>query len=308
MSIVPGPSSNRVVESSGLLNIHKPIGPTSRAMVDCIGRLIRKTKVGHAGTLDPLASGVLVLCVGSSTRLIEYVQRSSKSYRAVIRLGATSDTLDADGTIEERESPPIPTRDQVESVLATQVGTILQVPPQYSALKVGGKRAYDLARSGETAALEPRPVEIERAELIAFEWPRVEIEVDCGSGTYIRSIARDVGEALGCGGLIEVLTRTRIGDFRLDDAAAPEEFSSASDVRSRLIPPVRALGGMPRIVVGPAEIADLVQGRSVSVPGSIAGETALVSSTGDLCAIAEYDPVSGRAAPRRVFASDSRSA
>jgi tRNA pseudouridine55 synthase len=172
------------VEVSGVLNLNKPGGMTSRDVVDLIARpLKKKAKVGHAGTLDPLASGVLVVCLGSATRLIEYVQRMGKGYRTVVRLGATSDTLDADGRIESRENPPIPTETEILDVLARQVGTIDQIPPQYSALKVQGKRAYDLARSGQTVALASRPVRIDRVELISYAWPLLELEVDCGSGT-----------------------------------------------------------------------------------------------------------------------------
>ncbi len=218
------PSESRPL--SGLLNLNKPIGVTSRDVVDRVSRPLRKVKVGHAGTLDPLASGVLVVCVGPATRLIEYVQRMPKTYRAVVRLGATSDTLDADGTVVEAENPPVPTECQVREALASQVGTIEQLPPQYSALRVGGRRAYDLARAGREVELAPRPVEVHRIDLRLYEWPRIEVEVHCGSGTYIRSIARDVGEALGCGGLIEVLTRTAIGPFLLPDALDPEALTS----------------------------------------------------------------------------------
>ena len=144
------PPQSSISDLSGLLNLDKPIGVTSRDVVDRVSRPLRKVKVGHAGTLDPLASGVLVLCVGSATRLIEYVQQMPKTYVATIRLGATSDTLDADGQVVEMIAPPIPSEQEVRSALLTQVGTIQQLPPQFSALKVGGKRAYDLARAGET--------------------------------------------------------------------------------------------------------------------------------------------------------------
>src|SRR5215218_8336720 len=137
---------------------------TSRAVVDLVARPLRGTKVGHAGTLDPLASGVLVLCVGKATRLIEYVQRMPKTYRTVVRLDAVSNTLDADGDIVVLDSPAVPSEADVRSVLAAQVGTILQRPPEFSALKVGGKRAYDLARAGRAVQLEPRPVTIGRVE------------------------------------------------------------------------------------------------------------------------------------------------
>ena len=211
-------------DRSGVLNLNKPGGMTSRDVVDLVSRPLRKAKVkvGHAGTLDPLATGVLVVCVGSATRLIEYVQRMPKAYRTVVLLGARSDTLDADGKVEAVEDPPIPTEAEVRSALLTQVGTISQMPPQFSALKVEGKRAYDLAREGQAVELAARPVRIDQVELISYAWPRLELQVDCGSGTYIRSIARDIGEILGCGGLVEVLTRTRIGPFRLGRGDRPD--------------------------------------------------------------------------------------
>ena len=190
----------------GILNVNKPSGPTSRDVVNRVARILRRVKVGHAGTLDPLASGVLIVCIGSATRLIEFVQRMPKTYRTVIRLGARSDTLDADGRVTEVEQPRIPDEGEVRRAVACQVGEISQVPPDYSALKVQGRRAHDLARSGQAVDLAPRTVRIDRIELVAYSWPRLELEIDCGGGTYIRSIARDVGEALGCGGLVEVLT------------------------------------------------------------------------------------------------------
>src|SRR4051812_37661406 len=231
---------------SGVLNLDKPGGMTSRDVVDLVAKPLRKVKVGHAGTLDPLASGVLVVCVGAATRLIEYVQGMPKTYRTVVRLGARSDTLDADGRIEVEADPRVPTEADVLEALAAQVGTIEQVPPQFSALKVEGRRAYDLARAGQAVALAARPVRVDRIELISYAWPRLEFTVDCGSGTYIRSIARDVGEALGCGGLIEVLVRTRIGPFLQADALDPTGRPIEA-ILARLRPSVDALGEMPKL-------------------------------------------------------------
>jgi tRNA pseudouridine55 synthase len=286
---------------SGLLNLNKPTGVTSRDVVNGVTRLIRRIKVGHAGTLDPLASGVLVLCVGSATRLIEYVQRMPKTYRTTIRLGATSDTLDADGQVVEHPIPVIPDEATIREVLKTQVGTISQVPPQFSALKVAGQRAYDLARAGQTVELAAREVAIDRVELLSYDWPRLELEIDCGGGTYIRSIARDVGEALGCGGLVEILIRTRIGPFTLEGADEPADLNSPLDIERRLRPPVEALGEMPRMTIDENERADIVQGRSLSRTGTPMGEIALLLEDGSLLAIAEADPETGKVAPRRVL-------
>ena len=290
---------------SGVLNLDKPGGMTSRDVVDLISRPLRKVKVGHAGTLDPLASGVLVVCVGSATRLIENVQRMPKAYRTVVRLGARSDTLDADGRVEVSENPPIPTEAEVRAALASQVGTIEQVPPQFSALKVEGRRAYDLARVGQAVELAARPVRIDRVELISYEWPRLEFTVDCGSGTYIRSIARDVGEALGCGGLVEVLVRTRIGPFLQSDAIDPTGLPIDA-ILARLQPAEVALGEMPRLRLSAGQVEAIGQGKSLraaEVEGAegFEGEVGLIKPDGGLAAIATCEG-EGAIRPRRVFA------
>ena len=301
-------SSASSVEVSGVLNLHKPAGVTSRDVVDLVSRpLGKKVKVGHAGTLDPLASGVLVVCVGPATRLIEYVQRMPKSYRTVVRLGATSDTLDADGQVQITENPPIPTEAEILAVLARQVGTIQQIPPQFSALKVDGKRAYDLARDGQAVELAARPVRIDRVERISYAWPLLELEVDCGSGTYIRSIARDIGVALGCGGLVEVLVRTRIGGFALTDAIDPTG-QTIEAILAHLQPIEAALGDLPRLELSPHQVDAIQMGKALparDVAGAepIEGEAALVTSAGKLVAIAEVGGPLKAVKPRRVLAA-----
>jgi tRNA pseudouridine55 synthase len=292
-------------ELSGVLNLNKPAGMTSRDVVDLISRPLRKVKVGHAGTLDPLATGVLVVCVGRATRLIEYVQRMPKAYRTVVRLGARSDTLDADGRIEVEESPQVPTEAEILEALLAQVGSIEQVPPQFSALKVEGKRAYDLARVGQAVDLAARAVRIDRIELLAYAWPRLELHVDCGSGTYIRSIARDVGEALGCGGLVEVLVR--IGPFRLEDAIDPTG-QSIDAILAHLRPAVEALGDLPRLVVSSEQVLAIGMGKALSVlevegAEGLEGEAALVGPDGNLVAVAEVGGPLGAIRPRRVLAA-----
>ena len=299
--------SGKLGEISGVLNLNKPGGMTSRDVVDLISRPLRKVKVGHAGTLDPLASGVLVVCVGAATRLIEYVQRMPKAYRAVVRLGATSDTLDADGTIQEAEAPRIPTEAEVRTALASQVGTLQQVPPQFSALKVEGKRAYDLARVGQAVELAARPVRVDRVELIAYDWPRLEFTVDCGSGTYIRSIARDVGEALGCGGLIVVLVRTRIGRFALEDAIDPVG-RPIDDLLAHLRPTADALGDLPRLTLSAEQFRAIGMGKALAadqVAGAegLEGEAGLFSAEGELVALAEVGGPLRAVKPRRVLAA-----
>lgn len=286
----------------GVLCLNKPKGVTSRAVVDQVVRpLGRKVKVGHAGTLDPLASGVLVVCVGAATRLIEYVQRQTKTYRTVVLLGARSDTHDADGTVTPDPAAVAPTPAAVAGAVAAQVGTILQKPPEYSALKVEGRRAYDLARAGEAVELAPRPVTVYRVDVLSYAWPRLELEVECGGGTYIRSIARDVGEALGCGGLVEVLVRTRIGAFTLADAVDPASLSAAT-IAALIRPAAEAVVQLPAVRVTAGQVADLMLGRSIGAADAPAGELALIGPDGRLVAVAESDPATGRVAPKRVLA------
>jgi tRNA pseudouridine55 synthase len=289
----------------GLLVVDKPRGWTSRAVVDRVAGLVGRVKAGHAGTLDPLASGVLVVCVGAATRLVEEIQRLPKSYRTVVLLGARSDTLDADGQIEHEEDPRAPAMAEVEAAVAPLVGEVEQVPPGYSALKVRGRRAYDLARAGHAVELAPRRVRIDRIAVARYDWPRLELEIDCGSGTYIRSIARDVGEALGCGGLVEVLVRTRIGPFALDDAVDLAGLSAESLPR-RLRPAVEAVAGLPRLILDPGQVAAVAAGRRLSAaelgsPGIPPGSLALVAPDGRLVALAESDPAGGWVQPRKVF-------
>ncbi|MEO6811184.1 MAG: tRNA pseudouridine(55) synthase TruB [Isosphaeraceae bacterium] len=292
----------------GILNLNKPTGRTSRDVVNLISRPLRRIKVGHAGTLDPLASGVLVVCVGAATRLIEYVQRMPKTYRALVRLGARSNTLDADGQIVETANPNVSTEQEVRDALATQIGTINQVPPQFSALKVAGRRAYDLARAGKEVDLAARPVTVYHIELLEFSWPRLTLEIDCGSGTYIRSIARDLGEQLGCGGLIEVLERTRIGPFTLADAVDPTTLTSDS-IPGLLRPMSEAVANLPAVPLTDEQVALVARGQALDV-GRVAlgepippGELALFGPDGALVAVAESDPETGKLLPRRVLIS-----
>src|SRR4051794_13974295 len=227
-----------------LLVLDKPGGMTSRDAVDRALRWFpRGTRVGHTGTLDPLATGVLVLCVGSATRLTEYVQQMEKTYHTTVRLGARSDTDDADGTVTPVEEAVAPTREQLEACLQGFLGEIEQVPPAFSAAKVMGRRAYDLARRGEEVTLQPRKVQVYGIDVRRYEYPEVDLEVRCGKGTYIRSLARDLGQRLGCGGLVQVLRRTRVGPFDAADAVPLD--ADPETVRSRLLPTTTAVAELP---------------------------------------------------------------
>ena len=277
----------------GILNLDKPTGITSRAVVDRVARLLPRIKVGHAGTLDPLASGVLIICVGSATRLIEAVQRMTKVYRTVIRLGARSDTLDAEGRVTVAENPSVPSELEVRQAVAGQVGEILQLPPEYSALKVKGRRAYDLARAGRVVDLQPRLVRIDRADLVSYRWPHLELEIACGGGTYIRSVARDVGEALACGGLVAALVRTRIGPFALDSSADPTTLTSCS-LAAILRPALDAVPDLPTVTLDESQARAIAQGRVVDAANLTLnslphGEIALLDADGRLIAIGQGD-------------------
>jgi tRNA pseudouridine55 synthase len=219
----------------GFLIVDKPAGMTSRDAVNRIQRqLPRKTRIGHTGTLDPLATGVLVLCIGRATKLADTVQAMGKVYRTAIRLGATSTTDDADGEVRERDGGLEVTEQRILSLLPQFVGVVQQVPPAFSALKVQGRRAYDKARRGEEVVLNPRSVRIDRIDLLSYRWPDLVLEIACGKGTYIRSIARDLGQALGCGGYVRELRRFCVGPFEAERAVGVD--ADRAMVLSHLIP------------------------------------------------------------------------
>jgi tRNA pseudouridine55 synthase len=261
---------------------------TSRDAVDRAQRWFpRGTRLGHTGTLDPLATGVLVLCVGAATRLTEYVQDMAKTYRAGVRLGARSDTDDADGAVTPVPVDRPPERAAVEAQLQAFIGEIDQVPPAFSAAKVTGRRAYDLARQGEAVALRPRRVRVHGIDVLAYEYPRLELEIRCGKGTYIRSLARDLGERLGCGALVETLRRTRVGPFAAVDALSPN--ADAAVARSRLLPLSAAVVELPRVTLPAREAARLRQGQIIAPPPAIP----IVSSAGGRQEVAVFDEGGG---------------
>jgi tRNA pseudouridine55 synthase len=274
----------------GLLVLDKPGGMTSRAALDAAQRwLPRGTRAGHTGTLDPLATGVLVLCVGAATRLTEYVQDMAKTYRAGLLLGHRSDTDDADGTITEAVRLEIPpTRAAIETELQSFVGEIDQVPPQFSAAHVGGRRAYDLARRGEEVALQPRRVRIDGIDVLSYAYPLLEIEVRCGKGTYIRSLARDLGERLGCGALVQTLRRTRLGPF--DAAQAVTLDVDGATARAHLLPVAAAVGELPAVTIGADQARALRQGKplALAAPAADGAAVAVFDAAGALVAVATY--------------------
>lgn len=286
----------------GLLNLHKPPGCTSRDVVNRVQKLVRPEKVGHAGTLDPLATGVLVIAIGGATRLVEYVQQQPKSYLATFLLGRHSDTEDIEGRVVELEHPPLPDRDEIQAALPQFTGEIDQVPPAYSALKVAGRRAYALARSGEQVELAARKVTIHELRLVDYAYPALQLEIVCSSGTYVRSLGRDLGRALGTAAVMSALVRTAIGPFRLDDAVSADELTHESIAR-HMQPAGAAVSHLSRLELDHREVTELLHGRPILRPGplGIAAEFAAFDQSGELVAI--LAPREGRLWPSRVFVS-----
>jgi tRNA pseudouridine55 synthase len=276
----------------GLLNLCKPSGMTSRDVVNRVQRLVKPHKVGHAGTLDPLASGVLVVCLGPATRLIEYVQRMPKRYLATFLLGRQSDTEDIEGQVVELANPPVPSEAEILAALPSFLGCIQQLPPAYSALKVEGKRAYDLARQGETPDLKPRPIDVHSIDVIEYSYPQLTLDIRCGSGTYVRSLGRDIARALGTEAVMSALTRTEIGPFQLSQALSGDDITPQS-IDREFIPPLMALGNMRTCTVSEQEQAFLRNGRQIErrdLASAVGGpqaqeEIALLTTSGRLLAI-----------------------
>jgi tRNA pseudouridine55 synthase len=249
---------------SGIINVNKPAGFSSRDIVDRVETLVRPARCGHAGTLDPLATGVLVICVGAATRLIQYVQRMPKQYRAVFLLGQKSPTDDIEGEVTRLAGVAQPTRAEIEAALPPFIGEIEQRPPAHSAVKVAGRRAYALARRGQSFELAPRTVSIYALEVTQYEFPRLELAIACGSGMYVRSLGRDLAAALGTAAVMAALERTAVGGFRVEDAVRIDELTIQS-LRQHVQPALAAVPGLRRLTVSDAELAEIRQGRPIDL-------------------------------------------
>jgi tRNA pseudouridine55 synthase len=290
------------VADSGVLPVDKPAGPTSHDAVAAVRRALKTRQVGHTGTLDPFASGLLLVCVGPATRLAEYLAGMRKTYLATMRLGVATDTDDLTGDLlSSSDEWRSITREQVDAALAAQVGTIQQLPPIYSAKKVAGERMYAAARRGEAIERTPSTVTIYGIRLTRFDLPDVEFEVECGAGTYIRAIARDAGEALGVGGHLRTLRRTAVGSHSVDGAVPLSELGDAERVAAAMIAPLDALAHLPRVVVDEAGLALLRHGRAVpaSDDAPSGAAIALASADGELLAVGERE--GDVVHPRKVF-------
>ena len=291
----------------GFLVLDKPAGMTSRRAVDHVKRLVRPDKTGHAGTLDPLATGVLVVAVGRATRLMACVQAGPKTYRATFLLGRRSETDDTEISVEVLEATPDLADSDIATALEEFVGEIQQVPPAYSAVKVAGRRAYQLARSGQDVELTARTVRVDSIRILGWSSPELDVEIVCGSGTYIRSIGRDLGSRLGCGAVMSGLVRTRVGPFLLDEAT-PVESLDPEIVFGQMVSPLVAVADLPRQIATPAQLEEIFHGRRVAWSGAIPGDGArvvLVDSESQLAAIGDYVTDTAQFAPRHVFLDDS---
>ena len=304
---------------SGILNVNKPSGMTSFQVVALVKRLSGERRVGHAGTLDPMATGVLPVCLGKATRVIEYLAEATKTYRAEIELGAATDTYDAEGQVTERGDSSAIDRQWLESALDSFRGLILQTPPMHSALKYQGKPLYELARAGITVERKERVALIHTLELVDWQPPVVTIEVVCGKGTYIRSIAHDLGQALGCGAFLSSLVRLRYGPFDVRDGISVSQLEDAfrrGDWTNSIHPPDFVLRHWPAIALDDSAVKDMKMGRSLEIPenGEISVTEKLPTDSaperrcraytldGSFAGVLRFNPVSGKWQPEKVFA------
>jgi tRNA pseudouridine55 synthase len=250
---------------SGLLIIDKPAGVSSRDCLNQLQRIIgdRKFKLGHAGTLDPLATGVLIVAVGEATRLVEQLHELDKQYSAEFEFGKSSDTLDREGEIVVHHDDPLPTREQLVEAGQRWTGLVMQQPPRYSAIKVQGRRAYELARRGNEFDLPERPVRIDRITVTRWDYPFWNIDIVCGSGTYVRSLGCDLAHTLGSHAIMTALVRTAVGPFSLADAVALDDLTSLDDIAARLLSPLAGLPTWLVMELDARQVQAIRHGRSI---------------------------------------------
>jgi tRNA pseudouridine55 synthase len=280
-----------VSSTEGLLLVDKPSGITSHDVVDLVRRGLGTKKVGHAGTLDPSATGLLLLGVGRATRLLRFLGDLPKTYEGTMRLGVETTTLDGEGEVV-RTGPVTATRDQVASAMRALEGESQQRPPEYSAVKVGGRKLYEAARAGEELEAEPRPIRVDAFELLSFEPPDVRFRVTCSGGTYVRVLAADVGAAVSSGAHLAELRRTAIGPFDVEDASAPEAVGSP-------LPLDTAVGHLPRLHLDLEEGIAASHGRPLG-PAGIVGPYAVYDPDGRLIGV--YEDEGPRSRPRVILA------
>lgn len=292
---------------TGILNMFKPAGWTSHDVVNKVRRLLKEKRIGHTGTLDPMATGVLVLCVGKATRIAAFLEAEEKEYEAVLRLGITTDTLDADGAVLESRAYAPPAREAVEGALLACTGVVSQVPPAYSAIKVNGVPSYKRARSGAPAPLKARTVTISSITLLDYADPLIRFHVRCSKGTYIRSLCRDIGELLGMGGHLAALVRTRSGGFKSEHALTLEQLALAVERNDaeRLLVPIAKAVGLPVLSLDDAALSRVKQGGFVPAGGGLpslpGGRQTVLACDGNGDAVAVAEVSGGFLRPKIVF-------
>lgn len=289
----------------GLLLVDKPIGPTSHKVVSIVRNGTQIRKVGHAGTLDPRASGLLVLCLGPATRLSEFLSTSDKQYQAQIRFGEATETYDSEGdfTRETGRTPPL---EQIEVALGGFRGTIEQVPPPYSAVKVQGRKAYEMAREGQKVELDPKEVTIHTFDLLHYEPPEITVLVECSAGTYIRSLANDLGEVLGTGAHLSGLRRLRAGPFKISEAVSLPVLESAmldGSWQSHMRPAQDALPELPMVELDAEQLTEIQNGRRIERDQQAAELARAIGPDGYLIAILEVADGGKLWHPRKVLLS-----
>ena len=298
-------NANLASNVSGVLVIDKPTGMTSHDVVQIVRNGTHIRRAGHTGTLDPRASGVLVVLVGPAVRLSEFISASEKRYQAVLRLGLTTDTFDMDGRVLT-SSPVNISYEELEETLKTFIGEFDQIPPAYSAIKINGEKAYERARRGEEVEMEPRKVRVDSIELLDWESPEAIIDIQCSSGTYVRSLIHDLGEKLGCGATLVGLRRTKNGRFSLRDAVSLRRLQEAfvnGDWYRFLIPAAEALGDWYTVELTLDQVDQVRHGHRVPAVEDVPTDTIAraVSEEGELVALVEYDAEAHEWQPRKVF-------
>ncbi|MCL4295024.1 MAG: tRNA pseudouridine(55) synthase TruB [Anaerolineae bacterium] len=301
---------------SGLLNINKPKGITSHDVVNRVRRLAGQRRVGHAGTLDPMATGVLLVCLGQATRLIEYVMVGQKQYRATIRFGVITDTLDAEGQVTAINDSSSLSDTQLRTILPSFLGDIEQIPPLFSAIKQEGQPLYKRARAGKVVEVAPRRVAIHALTWVAWQPPDLILDVTCSAGTYIRSLARDLGQAAGPGAHLAELTRTASGPWQLAEAVSLEQLEreaaqNASAWQRHLHPPDQAITHLPQVILTEEAVKHVQQGRQLQIEEAPylenAGPIRAYTPDGDFLAIlTSVDPSAKLWQPKKVFQTSSK--
>jgi tRNA pseudouridine55 synthase len=269
---------------TGVIPVDKPVGVSSRHVVDVVARALGMKSVGHAGTLDPLASGVVVVCVGHATKLVDYLHDLTKHYAATFLLGRSSPSDDLETPVEEEADPVRPSAAEIEAAAAAFRGDILQRPCDYSAVHVDGKRAYRLARKGRPVVLESKPVRIERLMITSYDWPRLAVEIECSSGTFVRALGRDLAESLGTKAVMESLVRTAVGPFAYA-ASIPLDAITPDTARASLLPAATAIAHLPSEVLEEGVLASAIRGGLVPLSDGTAPAVAVLDASGQLIGI-----------------------